>query len=31
MYEFDRLTGERTRVFSLPAKFAVSKLSAVGN
>jgi hypothetical protein len=30
VYEFDRLTGERTRVFSLPAKFAVSKLSAMG-
>ena len=31
VYEFDRATGERTRVFKLPAKFAVSKLSAVGN
>ena len=31
IYEFDRLTGRRTRVFTLPAKFAISQLSAVGN
>jgi hypothetical protein len=30
VYEFDRLTGERTRVFTLPAKFAVTTLSAMG-
>jgi hypothetical protein len=30
VYEFDRLTGERTRVFALPPKFAVSNLSAKG-
>ena len=31
VYEFDRRTGERTDVFTLPVKFAISKLSAVGN
>jgi hypothetical protein len=30
VYEFDRLSGQRTRSFQLPAKFAVSNLSAVG-
>jgi hypothetical protein len=30
VYEFDRLTGERTRVFTLPAKFAIANLSAMG-
>ncbi len=30
VYEFERLTGERTRVFTLPAKFAVGNLSAMG-
>ena len=30
VYEFDRMTGERTRVFTLPAKFAVANLSAMG-
>jgi hypothetical protein len=30
VYEFDRLTGERTRAFALPAKFAVRHLSAMG-
>ncbi len=28
VYEFDRLTGERTRVLTLPAKFFVSNLSS---
>jgi hypothetical protein len=31
LYEFDRLSGQRTRSFTLPAKFAVSNLSAVGS
>ena len=31
VYEFDRMTGERTRVFTLPAKFAVTNLSAMGS
>ena len=31
VYEFDRLTGERTKVFTLPAKFGVTNLSAMGN
>lgn len=31
VYEFDRLTGERTHVFSLPAKFFVGTTSAVGS
>jgi hypothetical protein len=30
VYEFDRLSGERTKVFTLPAKFAVSNVSAMG-
>ena len=30
VYEFDRLSGERTRVFTLPAKFAVPTPSAMG-
>ena len=30
VYEFDRRTGRRLRVFSLPAKFAVSHLSPIG-
>src|SRR4029077_20327125 len=30
VYEFHRLTGERTRVFALPAKFAVSHLNSAG-
>jgi hypothetical protein len=30
IYEFDRLTGERTRAFALPKTFAVSNLSAMG-
>jgi hypothetical protein len=30
VYEFDRLTGERSRVFTLPKKFAISHLSAMG-
>ena len=30
VYEFDRLTGERTRAFALPKKFAVANLSAMG-
>jgi hypothetical protein len=30
VYEFDRSTGERTRVFQLPDTFAISHLSAVG-
>ncbi len=30
VYEFERLTGQRTRVFTLPAKFAISNLSAMG-
>ncbi|MFN7980903.1 MAG: esterase-like activity of phytase family protein [Vicinamibacterales bacterium] len=31
VHEFDRRTGERTRVFSLPAKFAVNVLSSHGD
>jgi hypothetical protein len=31
VYEFDRLTGSRTKVFMLPDKFAVKNLSAQGN
>jgi len=31
LYEFDRLTGERTRVFTLPPKFFVSVLSSHGD
>ena len=31
VYEFDRATGERTRVFALPAKFAVNFRSAHGD
>ncbi|WP_374480115.1 esterase-like activity of phytase family protein [Zoogloea sp.] len=31
IYRFDRATGERTGVITLPEKFAVSKLSAVGD
>jgi hypothetical protein len=31
VYEFDRLTGERTDAFTLPEKFAVPKPGAVGN
>ncbi|MEP7306154.1 MAG: esterase-like activity of phytase family protein [Acidobacteriota bacterium] len=30
VYEFDRLSGQRTRAFLLPPKFAVNHLSAVG-
>src|SRR5215510_15041788 len=30
VYEFDRESGRRVRAFTLPAKFAVSRLSAVG-
>jgi hypothetical protein len=30
VYEFDRLTGERSHVFTLPRKFAISNLSAMG-
>jgi len=30
VYEFDRLGGERTNVFTLPPKFAISNLSATG-
>jgi hypothetical protein len=30
VYEFERLSGQRTRVFTLPAKFAVNHLSAMG-
>jgi hypothetical protein len=30
VYEFDRLTGERTRAFPLPDRFAVSNLSSMG-
>ena len=30
VYEFDRRTGVRTRAFTLPAKFAISNLSAMG-
>lgn len=30
VYDFDRLTGERTRVFTLPAKFAISHLNSMG-
>jgi hypothetical protein len=31
VYEFDRLTGERTRVFTLPARFAIGNLSSAGD
>ncbi|HUL71770.1 MAG TPA: esterase-like activity of phytase family protein [Vicinamibacterales bacterium] len=31
VYEFDRRTGRRTRIFSLPSTFAVQNLSAIGN
>lgn len=31
VYEFDRLTGERTRAFSLPGRFAVGLSSSTGN
>ena len=31
VYEFNRLTGERTRAFTLPAKFAISNLSSQGS
>src|SRR5262245_51738474 len=31
VYEFDRSSGRRTRAFTLPSKFAVSHLSAVGS
>jgi hypothetical protein len=31
VYEFDRRTGRRTRIFTLPSKFAVHNLSAIGN
>lgn len=31
VYEFDRDTGRRLRVYTLPAKFAIPFLSAVGN
>lgn len=31
VYQFDRSTGQRIRVFKLPAKFAVTNLSPVGN
>src|SRR5499425_1606210 len=30
VYEFDRESGRRVRAFTLPAKFAVSRISAVG-
>jgi hypothetical protein len=30
VYEFDRLSGERTNVFTLPAKFAITNLNAMG-
>jgi hypothetical protein len=30
VYEFDRLTGQRTHVYTLPPKFAISHLSAIG-
>ena len=30
VYEFDRLSGERTRVYTLPPKFAISNLSSSG-
>lgn len=30
VYEFDRLTGRRTRAFTLPPKFAISNLNSVG-
>jgi hypothetical protein len=30
VYEFDRMTGERTRAFTLPKKFSVKNLSAMG-
>ena len=31
VYQFDRATGQRIRSYPLPAKFAVTKLSPVGN
>ena len=31
VYQFDRSTGQRIRVFSLPAKFAVTSQNGVGN
>src|SRR5262249_46398 len=31
VYEFDRLTGERRRVFNLPPKFAIANLSPMVN
>jgi hypothetical protein len=31
VYEFDRATGRRTKIFTLPLKFAVTNLSAIGN
>jgi hypothetical protein len=31
VYEFDRLTGERTRFFTLPVKFAVANQSSMGS
>ncbi len=31
VYEFNRFTGERVRVFALPDKFAISNLSAASN
>jgi hypothetical protein len=31
VYEFNRYTGKRSRAFTLPAKFAVTHLSAMGN
>jgi hypothetical protein len=31
VYEFNRYTGKRSRVFTLPSKFAVTHLSAMGN
>jgi len=30
VYEFDRLSGQRTRVFTLPPTFAISNLNAMG-
>jgi hypothetical protein len=31
VYGFDRQTGERTDIFTLPIKFAITNLSAIGN
>jgi hypothetical protein len=31
IYQFERWTGKRVRVYTLPAKFAIKNLSAVGN